>query len=140
MRCYCATARRLARRLTRMYEAELRPAGMNPAQFELMNHLRARPGLSQAVLAAALDVDQTTLSRNLRLLIQQRWVRASSGAKDRRVWAYDLTEAGSRALQTAMPLWRRAHERVQAALPDDARVWQSLAELAAAPAEPSALS
>ena len=69
MRCYCAATRQVARRLTRFYEAELRSVGMSATQFELMANLRGRPRVSQSELAVALDVDQTTLSRNLKLLV-----------------------------------------------------------------------
>jgi DNA-binding MarR family transcriptional regulator len=115
-----------------MYEAELRGAGMNPAQFELMCSLRARPGLSQAALAEAMDVDQTTLSRNVRLLAGQGWVTVSGGVKDRRVSAYALSDAGEGALQAAMPLWQRAKARVAGSLGDEEAVWRVLGELGAA--------
>ncbi len=134
MQCYCAAARRVARRLTRIYEAELRGAGMNPAQFEVMSYLQARPGVSQAALAEALDVDQTTLSRNVRLLAGQGWVTVSDGVKDRRVSTYALSVAGAAALQVAMPLWERARARVAGSLGDKAAVWRVLGELGAAAA------
>lgn len=134
MPCYCAAARRLARRLTRTYEAALEPAGMNPAQFELLSYLHARPGLSQAVVAEALDIDQTTLSRNLQRLVKQRWVEASAGALDRRLAVYRLSPAGVSALMAATPLWQRAMERVEAALQEKDAVWRVLGELSVAAA------
>jgi DNA-binding MarR family transcriptional regulator len=115
-----------------MYEAELRGAGMNPAQFELMSTLQARPGVSQALLAAALDVDQTTLSRNVRVLVGQGWVAASEGVRDKRVSTYALSEAGEAALHVAMPLWERARARVEGSLGDAEVVWRVLGELGAA--------
>jgi DNA-binding MarR family transcriptional regulator len=113
-----------------MYEEELRGAGMNPAQFELMTYLWARPGVSQAALAEAMDIDQTTLSRNVKLLVRQGWVVASAGMKDRRVSTCALSEAGAAALQVAMPLWERARAKVAGSLQDDAVVWRVLGELA----------
>jgi DNA-binding MarR family transcriptional regulator len=115
-----------------MYEAALEPAGMNPAQFELLSYLRARPGLSQTAYAEALDIDQTTLSRNLRGLVTRGWVEASAGAQDRRLAVYSLSPAGRSALQAALPLWQRAMETVEAALPEKDTVWRVLAELSGA--------
>jgi len=115
-----------------MYEAELRGAGMNPAQFELMSTLQAWPGVSQALLAETMDVDQTTLSRNVRVLVGQGWVAASEGVRDRRVSTYALSAAGTAALQVAMPLWERAKARVAGSLGDEAVVWRVLGELGAA--------
>jgi DNA-binding MarR family transcriptional regulator len=129
LRCYCATLRQLARRLTRVYEAELRQAGMTPAQFELLNHLHARPRSSQSTLAGAVDADQTTLSRNLKLLVEQGWVGVGVSAQDARVAEYSLSAAGRTALRRAMPHWRRAQARVEAALPRPDAVWRALDEL-----------
>jgi DNA-binding MarR family transcriptional regulator len=131
-RCYCAAARKVARRLTRVYESELRAAGINPAQFELLNHLKARPGSSQALLAEAVDADQTTLSRNLKLLVERGWVRWGASAQDRRCAEYRLTAQGRRSLRLALPHWRRARARVEAALPLANAVWQALDDLFAA--------
>jgi DNA-binding MarR family transcriptional regulator len=105
---------------------------MNPAQFELLSYLQARPATSQAVLAEAMDIDQTTLSRNVKVLVGQGWVVASAGVKDRRVSAYALSDAGAAALQVAMPLWERAKARVEGSLGDAEVVWRVLGELGAA--------
>ena len=132
MQCYCAAARRAARRLTRMYEAALEPAGMNPAQFELLSYLQGRPGLSQTAYAEALDIDQTTLSRNLKGLVERGWLEASAGAQDRRLAVYRLSSAGVSTLRMAMPLWQRAMETVEAGLEEKDAVWRVLGELGGA--------
>jgi DNA-binding MarR family transcriptional regulator len=130
MRCYCAATRQVARRLTRLFEAELRPVGMNPAQFELMANLQGRPGASQSELAVAMDVDQTTLSRNLKLLMGRGWVGAGASAMDGRRMEYRLSGEGRRALQEAMPCWDRAMGKINARLGDKAEgVWRVLAGL-----------
>jgi len=120
MRCYCAKTRQVARRLTRFYEAELRPAGLNPAQFELMANLQGRPGASQAELAVALDVDQTTLSRNLKLLVGQGWVGSGASAQDGRRVEYRLTAEGRKVYRKALPCWERAMTRVREGLGGEA--------------------
>ena len=110
----------MARRLTRLYEAELRHAGMNPAQFELMSWLRGRPRVSQSELAEMMDVDQTTLSRNLKLLIAQGWIMSDVEKNDRRCAEYRLSGEGRKALQRAMPHWQAATDRMSRALGVDA--------------------
>ena len=129
MRCYCAAARRVSRRLVRLYEEVLRPAGVNPAQFELLQHLSRRHGMSQGALAVAVDLDQTTLSRNLKVIVELGWVAASAGVKDRRVSVYALTEAGTAVLQAAVPLWERVTAKVEDALGDADVVWKGFAAL-----------
>jgi DNA-binding MarR family transcriptional regulator len=131
MRCYCAGTRQVARRLTRLYEAELRPVGVNPAQFELMANLQGRPGTSQAELAAAMDVDQTTLSRNLKLLAGLGWVLSRISKQDGRRLEYRLSAEGLKVLQQALPCWERAMAKVRDGL-GGADVWGALDRLSAA--------
>lgn len=133
MRCYCAATRQVARRLTRFYEAELRSVGMSATQFELMANLRGRPGVSQSELAAAMDVDQTTLSRNLKLLVGSGWVSATASAKDGRRSEYRLSNEGSRVFRRAVPCWERAMAKVEEGLGGKAgSVWGVLERLGAA--------
>jgi DNA-binding MarR family transcriptional regulator len=133
MRCYCAATRRVARRLTRFYEAELRSVGMSATQFELMANLRGRPGVSQSELAAAMDVDQTTLSRNLKLLVGWGWVSVGASATDGRRSEYALSAEGLRAFGRAVPCWERAMERIEEGLGAKAgSVWGVLERLGAA--------
>ncbi len=129
MRCYCATVRRLSRRLTEMYEQELSAVGMSPAQYELMSHLMARPGSSQGSLAVSVDIDQTTLSRNLKLLMEQGRVVSGVSKTDARRVEYRLSAQGIRDLKAAVRCWKRAMARVERELPHPERVWQSLAAL-----------
>lgn len=111
-----------------MYEEALRPVGLNPAQLELMGYLRARPGWSQGELAVAVDLDQTTLSRNVKGMVAAGWVRVEPG-RDKRVSAYVLTEAGVAVLKAAMPLWEGINARVEGALGDVEAVWRGMAAL-----------
>lgn len=99
-----------------MYEEELRPVGLTPSQYELLETLAAMPGVSQGQLAEQIGADQTTLSRNLKVLLQRRWLRLRASDQDGRISVYTLTSAGSSVRRSAEPLWRRAQERVQASL------------------------
>jgi DNA-binding MarR family transcriptional regulator len=133
MRCYCAATRQVARRLTRFYEAELRSVGMSATQFELMANLRGRPGVSQSELASALDVDQTTLSRNLKLLVGLGWVSVGVSVVDGRRSEYALSGEGLRVFRRAVPCWERAMRRIEEGLGANAAgVWGVLERLGAA--------
>jgi DNA-binding MarR family transcriptional regulator len=133
MRCYCAATRQVARRLTRFYEAELRSVGMSATQFELMANLRGRPRVSQSELAVALDVDQTTLSRNLKLLVGLGWVSVGASATDGRRSEYALSGEGLRVFRRGVPCWERAMAKVEERLGGKAEsVWGVLERLGAA--------
>lgn len=133
MMCLCAATRHAARVLTRFYEEEFRPANVTPAQFELLATMSARPGLSQSGLAENLSIDQTTLSRNLKILIGRRWVTRTGSIKDRRQGIHTLAPEGRKALRQALPHWQRAQARMQEKLGNDWQtIWSALERLSGA--------
>lgn len=109
--CTCFRLRRAARRLTQLYDQALAPAGLTLNQYSILR--RTGQPVAMGALADALGMDRTTLTRNLRPLVQAGWLRERPG-QDARVRLCALTAAGQRRLDAAMPLWQRAQERVRA--------------------------
>jgi DNA-binding MarR family transcriptional regulator len=62
--------------------------------------------LSHSVLAEKLGMDRTTLTRNLRPLIEAKWIVVGSGEDRRQRWLH-LTAAGKKKLKRCLPLWER---------------------------------
>jgi DNA-binding MarR family transcriptional regulator len=119
MTCLCATTRRAARALTNLYERHLADCELTVSQFEVLQNLSARPGISQADLVKILGADQTTLSRNLQLLIARQWIKRSASRTDARQSTYMLTATGFAALNTALPAWQRAQRQMRETLGTD---------------------
>jgi DNA-binding MarR family transcriptional regulator len=71
------------------------------------------PTLSE--LAGAMDMERTTLLRNLRPLVEAGWVRVEARANSRQLQA-SLTPAGRAKYSEARPLWRLAQNAVNSAL------------------------
>ncbi len=113
--CYCAESRRAARLLTARYDAHLAAAGVTSAQFELMQVIASAKNPHGRALADLLAVDPATLSRNLKVLVASKWVRAQRDKDDNRQTRYSLTSAGDERLLLARPLWQRAHRATQEA-------------------------
>jgi DNA-binding MarR family transcriptional regulator len=109
--CACASLRRAARAVTRLYDAELRGSGLRVPQFTLLYMLGQTGPSPQAALGELLALDATTLSRTLRPLQRAGWIRTVPG-RDRRETRWTLTAAGRRRLARASRGW----ERVQAVL------------------------
>jgi DNA-binding MarR family transcriptional regulator len=116
MFCYCAQSRRLARLLTARYDVALSKAGLTAAQFETLNVTQALGESTGRVLAERLDLDKTTLSRNLKALIDAKLITARRGEVDARQVIYRLTAKGTQRLAKAMPLWQAAHDASAQAL------------------------
>jgi DNA-binding MarR family transcriptional regulator len=126
--CACQNLRRLTRVVTRIYDQELRKAGLEITQFGLLTALAATGEANQKLLSAGFAMDSTTLTRTLGLLRKQGWVRVEPG-KDRRERLFRLTRAGKRQMAEAQPYWRRAEERLRQELGEQG--WKSMKETVA---------
>ena len=113
--CACANLRRAARRVTQLYDQELRRAGMRATQFTLLQALATSPNISQGILGRVLGLDSTTLTRELALLRRKDWIQSKQG-KDRRTLQLTLTAEGRRKYQHARPYWLSAQKRLRRSL------------------------
>jgi len=75
--CACQNLRRATRIVTRIYDQELRKAGLEITQFGLLTALATTGEANQKRLSAGFAMDSTTLTRTLGLMRRQGWVRVS---------------------------------------------------------------
>jgi DNA-binding MarR family transcriptional regulator len=115
--CLCLRFRKGARQTTKIYDEFLAPSGLRITQFGLLAHLEENGGpLAVAELAGELNMDPTTLNRNLKPLERRKLLRIRASVKDRRAKEIWLTATGRKVLREAAPLWKAAHDQVFAAL------------------------
>ena len=107
--CAGVHIRMAARRITRFLEARMAGTGLSIHQFGLMTQITAAPDGTVGALAGLTDLDQSTLSRNLRALERAGLVEIAIVERDLRRRAVWLTETGARRLEAAIPVWRAAH-------------------------------
>src|SRR5205085_11615489 len=83
--CTCFRVRGAARRVTQIYSRHLVPTGLKISQFSLLGFVCAQGPIAIGRLSDLLTTDRTTLTRNLRPLLQNGLIeRAPSGDKRRR--------------------------------------------------------
>ena len=112
--------RSTARLVSRHYDDFLRPVGLSAAQFNILAVLAQRGPSSLTDLANVLDMERSALARNLKPLTRKGFVVLSYG-EDRRRRVTEVTRAGRRKLQAALPEWNRAQTELRAKLgPDQA--------------------
>lgn len=116
--CACATLRRAARLVTRLYDQQLRDVDIEAPQYALLATLKRHGPCSQATLARPHALDKTTVSRNLRLLEQKGWI-AFEATADRRERQVTLTAAGERRRAQAAVRWKAAQAGLRAAMSAD---------------------
>lgn len=118
--CLCLHVQRAARALARRFDEALRPVGLTNGQFSLMMALNRPVPASFGPLAALLAMDRTTLTAALKPLQRRGLVDIAVDPADRRGRLLTLTEDGMTLLASAVPIWQRTHEIVEAAMPDGA--------------------
>jgi DNA-binding MarR family transcriptional regulator len=102
--------------VTRLYDDELRRAGLRTTQYSLLSRLSRVGEVRQRDLGRMTSLDETTLTRNLRRLIDAGWVDTTTG-QDEREKLVRLTRDGIAKLRQARPAWERAQRRLQSRLP-----------------------
>jgi DNA-binding MarR family transcriptional regulator len=120
--CTCARLRRLTRRMTTLYDRELAPTGLRLTQYSLLATLRRDGkdgGVAVSDLADAMDMDRTTLTRNLRPLLDQGLIGLRADPADARVRRALITADGHTAFLNAVPHWRTAQDFVNRTLGED---------------------
>jgi DNA-binding MarR family transcriptional regulator len=121
--CLCNSLRQASRAVSRLYDEELRAVGLRTTQYSLLRYLNYCGEVRQRDLGALTSLEETTLTRNLRPLIEAGWVSIDAG-EDRREKLIRLTSAGAAKLAQARPEWERAQERMRSRLPK--ADWSSL--------------
>ncbi len=111
--CACFRLRKLARRVTQMYDHALAPAGLTSSQFALLACVLGTPDMSIGELADELVMDPTTLTRTLRPLERQKLIRLAFDANDRRRRVVVPTVAGRAALRASLKMWSDVQQKVR---------------------------
>ena len=104
-----------SRAVTRLYNARMRPLGLQITQFVLLVAISRSADLSVAGMADRLDIEPSALLRNLKLLEDKELV-VSTGGRGRRGRRLALTDEGRKLLQKAAPAWARAQAELRQAL------------------------
>jgi DNA-binding MarR family transcriptional regulator len=111
--CVCASLRRATRALARVYDGALAPHGLRTTQFSILARLDVEGPSTLSRFASRLGMDRTTLTRELRPLVDLGLVSLATG-DDRRQRVASLTEAGRERLEAARPTWLATQTEVAA--------------------------
>ena len=110
--CLATRVRQLSRIVTRVYDDALRPLGITGSQYTLLAQLAARDGITAVEIGHDLDIEKSTLSRNLKRLLALGHIVMDPPA-GRRGRGLHLTPKGEALRQSLM---RPQMERVRRAL------------------------
>ena len=105
--CTSLKLRQLSRAVSRHYEAHVAPTGLRNTQYALLSHVVKLGPLRLGDLAQAMELDASTLSRNLQPLLDKGLVACHVGA-DARSRIVQATASGVALRYEAQQAWKRA--------------------------------
>lgn len=99
--------RQLMRRIAQHYDLEMSRIGLKTTQYSLLSHIVKLGPIRPGELADAMKVEPSTLTRNLKPLIDAGWVALAQGI-DGRSRSVTITEAGRTKRTEAQRRWKVA--------------------------------
>lgn len=105
--CTNLKLRQASRLVTRHYDSFFASSGLKITQYSLLSHVVKLGPLRAGELAAAMQLDASTLTRNLQPLLQQGLVQMHTG-DDARSRVIEATAAGRALRSDAQKAWKQA--------------------------------
>ncbi|HTW89767.1 MAG TPA: winged helix DNA-binding protein [Candidatus Binataceae bacterium] len=116
--CIGFRVRMLNRMITAIYDEALAGVGLKASQFNLLVAAVNREKAKPAELAKLLEMDESTLSRNVERMCERGWFRLERGV-DRRSHLIRVTEKGLDLIRKGYPAWQKAQKEVSRRLGAD---------------------
>jgi DNA-binding MarR family transcriptional regulator len=116
--CIAVRLRLLNRVVTNLYDDALRPLGLKVSQLNILV-VTAKLGLARpAAVCDFLQLDASTLSRNVERMRAHGWLEVVPG-EDARTQPFRLTPRGRRLIERAAPAWEEAQRQAEDLLGDE---------------------
>jgi DNA-binding MarR family transcriptional regulator len=109
--CACFNVRKTARVLTQEYDHFITPSGLKTTQFTALSVINRLGPIMITDLAKAMEIERTSLTRNLKLIEKNGFIKIRSG-EDARSRIVEVTEAGGEKLEEAQVLWKNIQSRI----------------------------
>jgi DNA-binding MarR family transcriptional regulator len=106
--CLASRVRRLERVVSRIYDGALRGTGVTGPQLSMMVAVELAGPTTAAFVAKRLDLEKSTVSRNLARLAAAGLIESDGGLR--------ITPRGAATIRECHPLWRQAQQQLRAAL------------------------
>jgi len=107
--CVLNNFRKLTRVMAQKMDAALAPMGIKSTQYSLLVTLRETGPIQLSHLANVLMMERTTLTRNLKPLIEKAWVEQYPG-DDQRVKNISITPEGIALIEQSHAAWQHQQE------------------------------
>jgi DNA-binding MarR family transcriptional regulator len=109
--CVGGCVRKLNRMVTSIYDGALKSSGLKTSQFTILVAVANRDKARPAELVKLLQLDESTLSRNVERMRAKGWLRLEA-EDDLRSHLIELTDKGRALLRKTLPAWARAQAEI----------------------------
>lgn len=110
--CYLMRLLRMARVATRLYAEELQSSGLTPQQQQLLTAIVLMGAPTPTELARTLDIEKSTVSRNLKFLIAAELLNEEKTSGDR-TRCVSVSDEGLELLSELLVDWETAQQRME---------------------------
>jgi DNA-binding MarR family transcriptional regulator len=109
--CVGGCVRKLNRMVSAIYDGALASSGVKTSQFSVLIAVANRGQARPADLIEVLQLDESTLSRNVERMCARGWLRLEQN-EDRRSHVIEVTDKGEALIRKCLPAWRQAQAEV----------------------------
>jgi DNA-binding MarR family transcriptional regulator len=103
-----------------VYDDAMRPLGITASQFTLLSQLAQQDGTTAVEIGFTLDIEKSTLSRNLKRLIDLGLILMDPPA-GRRGRGLHLTPKGQAVIKAGYLVWQGAQQKAVRVMGPDSR-------------------
>ncbi|NWJ48779.1 MAG: winged helix-turn-helix transcriptional regulator [Chloroflexi bacterium] len=106
IQCACTNLKMASRVVGRAYDAFLAPFDLNVTQYAILVNVSRYQPVSQMKLAAHLNLERTTLYREVAPLAKKKWLKISATSKGV-TKTLELTPSGQEVVKQAIVEWEK---------------------------------
>ena len=113
--CLAVRIRLLNRTVTHIFDDALRPLGVKVSQLNVLMVVAKRGPITPGDVCRKLNMEKSTLSRNVDRMRSHDWLSVSEGDSGRKQ-ILELAPAGRRLIEKSLPFWKKAQAQTEAVL------------------------
>ncbi len=113
--CLAVRIRLLNRTVTNIFDQALRPLGVKVSQLNVLMVVAKLGPVSPGAVARRLNMEKSTVSRNVDRMRTRGWLKVSEGDSGRKQ-ILELGSAGRKLIEESVPLWKKAQAQTEAVL------------------------
>ncbi len=113
--CIAVRIRLLNRTVTNIFDEALRPLRVKVSQLNVLMVVAKLGPTSPGDVARRLNMEKSTLSRNVDRMRTRGWLKVSEGDSGRKQ-ILELGSAGRKLIEKSLPFWKKAQAKTEALL------------------------